>query len=268
MTAHFLWWRSSQTPSQQQSLHSSSQLLMSMISPVSLLQTMVSSTRLVPFKNSAAAMGSPMSSQACCTLSRMILLKGRYKLWRTFFKSVKKLVKTHIWQCSVSVALSHDLPSPAELLNGRVYQTKLPGSSKPQFSADGDINAKLQVRQDKQKEQYDKAAEQPLCPIFPEDHVYILDPPNDTCRPGVIQCVTDTLRSYLVATKRGGVLQRNRRHLRKTWESLQCSKNEVSEDIPVANPIAAADPIPVVHRCRNFHILATTCAAPHLFAGF
>lgn len=54
--------------------------LKSIIDEHDMLQTVVSSTRLVPFKNSVAAMGSPMSSQACCTLSRMILLKGRYKL--------------------------------------------------------------------------------------------------------------------------------------------------------------------------------------------
>ena len=64
--------------------------------------------------------------------------------------------------CLRSTPLSHDLPSPAELLNGRVYQTNLPAVSKPLFSADGDINVKLQLRQDKQKVQYDNTARQPL----------------------------------------------------------------------------------------------------------
>ena len=58
--------------------------------------------------------------------------------------------------CLCSTPLSHDLPSPAELLNGRVYQTNLPAVSKPSVSADGDINVKLQLRQDKQKARYDK----------------------------------------------------------------------------------------------------------------
>lgn len=130
--------------------------------------------------------------------------------------------------------------SPAELLNGQVYQINLPGISKPQFSSNGDINAKLQVRQDKQKEQYDKTAKQPPCPLFPEDHVHILDPPSGTWKPGVVQCVADAPRSYLIATEKGEVLQRNRRHLCKTGESFQCSKNEVPEDIPIANPIPVA----------------------------
>ena len=142
--------------------------------------------------------------------------------------------------CLRSTPLSHDLPSPPELLNGQVYQINLPGISKPQFSSNGDINAKLQVRQDKQKEQYDKTAKQPPCPLFPEDHVHILDPPSGTWKPGVVQCVADAPRSYLIATEKGEVLQRNRRHLCKTGESFQCSKNEVPEDIPIANPIPVA----------------------------
>ena len=66
--------------------------------------------------------------------------------------------------CLCSTTLSHDLPSPAELLNVRVYQTNLPAVSKPLFSADGDVNVKLQLRQDMQKAQYDKTA---LCEQAP-----------------------------------------------------------------------------------------------------
>ena len=83
--------------------------------------------------------------------------------------------------CLCSTPLSHDLPSPAELLNGRVYQTNLPAVSKPSLSADGDINVKLQLRQDKQKMQYDKtAAQQPLCLLFPEDRIQVFNPASGT----------------------------------------------------------------------------------------
>ena len=60
--------------------------------------------------------------------------------------------------CLRSTPLSHDLPSPAELLNGRVYHTNLSAVSKPSVSDNGDTNAKLEVRQDEQKKQYDKTA--------------------------------------------------------------------------------------------------------------
>ena len=144
--------------------------------------------------------------------------------------------------CLRSTPLTHDLPSPVELLNGRVYQTNLPAVSKPSFSANGDTSAKLQVRQDKQKEQYDKTAKQPLCPLFPEDRVRILNPPSNIWEPGIVQHIADTPRSYLVATEKGGVLRRNRRHLRRTGESFQFSHGEVPEDIPVADStLQAAD---------------------------
>ena len=64
--------------------------------------------------------------------------------------------------CLRSTPLSHDLPSPAELLNGRVYQTNLPAVLKLSVSENGDTNAKLQFRQHKQKKKYDKTARQPF----------------------------------------------------------------------------------------------------------
>ena len=47
--------------------------------------------------------------------------------------------------CLRSTLPSHDLPSPAELLNGRVYQTNLSAVSKPSSSSNGGVNAKLQL---------------------------------------------------------------------------------------------------------------------------
>ena len=123
--------------------------------------------------------------------------------------------------CLRSTPLSHDLPSPAELLNGRVYQTNLPAVSKPSLSANGDINVKLQLRQDKQKVQFDKTAQQPLHPLFPEDRVHVLDPATSTWKPGIVQGVASTPCSYLVNTERGSTLRRNRRHLRATGESFK-----------------------------------------------
>ena len=62
-------------------------------------------------------------------------------------------VKDLLHKCKESgTPLSHDLPSPAELLNGRVYQTNLPAVSKPSVSADGDINVKLETSKTRQEE--------------------------------------------------------------------------------------------------------------------
>ena len=93
--------------------------------------------------------------------------------------------------CLRGTPLSHDLPSPAELLNSRVYQTNLPAVSKPSLSSYGDVNVKLQLRQDKQMAQYDKTAKQPLQPLFPEDRVRIHNPANNRWEPTVVNCVAD-----------------------------------------------------------------------------
>ena len=56
--------------------------------------------------------------------------------------------------------------------------------SKPSFSADGDMNVKLQLRQDKQKVQYDKTANhQPLRSLFPEDRIRVSNPASGTWMP-------------------------------------------------------------------------------------
>ena len=110
--------------------------------------------------------------------------------------------------CLCSTPLNHDLPSPAELLDGQVYQTNLPAVSKPLFSADGDINVTLQLRQDKQKMQYDKTARQPLRSLFQENRIQVFNPASGTWTLAIVQHVADTPRSYLVATEKGGTLQR------------------------------------------------------------
>lgn len=139
-----------------------------------------------------------------------------------------------------STPLGHDLPSPAELLNGQVYQTNLPAVSKPSISADGDINVKLQLRQDKQKVQNDETARQPLHSLLPENHIRVFNPASGTWMPGIVQHVADTPRSYLVATEKGGTLRRNSCHLCATGESFQSQSDEVPDDVPVADSISCA----------------------------
>ena len=145
--------------------------------------------------------------------------------------------------CLCSTPLSHDLPSPAELLNVRVYQTNLPAVSKPLFSADGDINVKLQLRQDMQKAQYDKTAQQPRFSLIPEDNVRVFNPASGTWMPGIVKHVADTPRSYLVATEKSGTLWRNHRNVCATGKHFQLQSDEVPDDVPVDKSTScAADP--------------------------
>jgi len=101
--------------------------------------------------------------------------------------------------CLHSTPLDHNIPSPAELLHTRVYQTNLLAISKSSLSlsADGDINAKLQTRQERQKSQYDKTSKH-LPVICPDDQVHVLNPHSHKWEPGIVKCHMETPRSYVV----------------------------------------------------------------------
>ena len=133
--------------------------------------------------------------------------------------------------CLRSTPLSHDLPSPAELLNSRTYQTNLPAVSSQFSSANGDLNAKLQNQQDQQKAPYDKSSKS-LPRLPPQSHVRLFDPVNKVWQPGIIQSAASTTpRSYMVETEKGSVLRRNRKHLRPTGESFTVVQNQLDDSI-------------------------------------
>ena len=102
---------------------------------------------------------------------------------------------------------------------------------------------KLQLRQDKQKAQYDKTARQPRRPLIPEDRVRVFNPASGTWMPDIVKHVADTPRSYPVATEKSGTLWRNCRHLRATGEHFQLQSDEVPDDALVDKfTSCAADP--------------------------
>ena len=123
--------------------------------------------------------------------------------------------------CLHSTPLDHNIPSPAVLLNSRVYQTNLPAISKPSVSlpADGGINAKLQTRQEKQKSQYDKTSKH-LPVIRPDDPVHFLNPHSHKWEPGIVKCHAETPHSYVVDMADGSIRRRNRSHIRPTGENI------------------------------------------------
>ena len=121
--------------------------------------------------------------------------------------------------CLRSTPLSHDLPSPAELLNSRAYQTNLPVVSSQSCSVNGDVNAKLQIRQDQQKILYDKSSKS-LPVLSAQSPVRLFDPENKVWQPGTIQSVACTPRSYWVELENGSVFRRNRKHIRPTGKGL------------------------------------------------
>ena len=112
-------------------------------------------------------------------------------------------------------------PLTSRPLNSRVYQANLPVVSKPglSLSADGDTNAKLQTRQEKQWLQYDKTSKQ-LSILHPEDPVRVLNPLSHKWEPGIVKCHADTPRSYVVTMADDSTRRCNRSHIRPTGENI------------------------------------------------
>ena len=142
--------------------------------------------------------------------------------------------------CLRSTPLDHSIPSPAELLNSRVYQANLPAISKPSLSlsADGDTNSKLQARLEKQQLQYDKTSK-PLPAVHPGDPVRVFNPHSHKWEPGVVKCNMQTPRSHLVDMATGSVRQRNRRHIRPTGETITLQNGS---HVETAEPPLAPQP--------------------------
>ena len=142
--------------------------------------------------------------------------------------------------CLRSTPLDHSIPSPAELLNSRVYQANLPAISKPSLSlsADGDTNSKLQARLEKQQLQYDKTSK-PLPAVHPGDPVRVFNPHSHKWEPGVVKCNMQTPRSHLVDMANGSVRQRNRRHIHPTGETITLQNGS---HVETAEPPLAPQP--------------------------
>ena len=120
--------------------------------------------------------------------------------------------------CLRTTPINHNLPSPAELLNSRTYQSNLPGVTKPAlFLEHRDINVKLQARQDQQKFYYDKSSRE-LSEVYPGDDVRVFNPFSYQWESGVVKDKGQTPKSYTVDMSSGSTLKRNRRHIRPSQE--------------------------------------------------
>ena len=149
--------------------------------------------------------------------------------------------------CLGSSPLDHNIVSSAELLNSRVHQVNLPSISKPglSLSADGEVNTKLQARQDEQKSQYDKSSK--LLPaIYPDDPEHVLNPHDHKWQPGIIKGSTQAPRSYMVTMTNGSTLRRTRSHIRPTGENI-CIQN-IPSDEPPAPSYEACSSMPSISR--------------------
>ena len=84
---------------------------------------------------------------------------------KIFTKEKEGLDDPHLAMlCLRTTPIDHNLPSPCELLNGRIYKSNLPAVSS---GSNGDVNAFLQQRQDVYKSYHDRTAKE-LASLSPQ----------------------------------------------------------------------------------------------------
>ena len=119
-----------------------------------------------------------------------------------------------------STPLGSDLPSPAELLQGRRFRTTLP-TYVPNPPTSEQVQRKLQGRQASAARQYNKSATE-KSDLTEGQHVRLLNKATRRWEPAVVCGQADTPRSYYVQRLAGGApLKRNRIHLRETRETFE-----------------------------------------------
>lgn len=125
--------------------------------------------------------------------------------------------------------LSSNIPSPAELLNGRVFKSTLPGKIQPSKNQE-EVRNWLKARQDNQCYYYNRHTKE-LPELHRDQAIYVQDPVRKTWNPARVIDQGETPCSYLIETGTGAQLRRNRIHLRPNNASNNLANN-LSSCIP------------------------------------
>ena len=123
--------------------------------------------------------------------------------------------------CYKTTPIDHNLPSPCELLNGRMYKSNLPSvplAQQMKSSSAGrphrdTIHKELTDRQNKQKYYYDRHTK-PLDRLYEGQQVAIQDNKGYWTKTGVIKSVDHDRRQYIIETGNGSIYIRNRKYVR------------------------------------------------------
>ena len=166
-------------------------------------------------------------------------------LTERFVQTIKSsIIKTlQVWEeietallAYISMPLSAELPSPAELLNSRKFRSRLPMIVVQLEQHRGYRNA-MQMDKEKESVHYNKSAKN-LPSLKQGQTVYVqLDPQKNYWTPGIIVgCPRVDRRSYVVRTTEGGTYTRNRKFINPKDTNVQ-AQQQVQEGNPSARPI-------------------------------
>jgi len=125
--------------------------------------------------------------------------------------------------------LSSNIPSPAELLNGRVFKSTLPAKIQPSKNQE-EVRNWVKVRQDNQCYYYNRHTKE-LPELHRDQAIYVQDPVRKTWNPARVIDQGETPCSYLIETGTGAQLRKNRIHLIPSNASNNLANN-LSSCIP------------------------------------
>ena len=100
--------------------------------------------------------------------------------------------------------LSSNIASLAELLNGRIFKSTLPGKIYPSRNQE-DFRNWLKARQDNQSYYYNRHTKE-LPELHKDQAIHVQDPVRKTWNPAKIISRGETPRSYIVETETGAQL--------------------------------------------------------------
>ena len=114
--------------------------------------------------------------------------------------------------------LSHNLPSPAELLGNRKLRTRLPTVTLNQHKYDK-TRQKLKTRQETAEHYYNRNVTS-KSQLAPGQSIRWYNKESSKWEPAKVVSAAENPRSYFIERDNGGrILQRNRQHLRSTVEA-------------------------------------------------
>ena len=141
--------------------------------------------------------------------------------------------------------LSHNLPSPGELLNSRRYKTNLPTYISSPTNAEY-VRTHLELEQQKALKPTEHCRE--LSELLAGQKVYLQDPLSKQWEKGTIVSGAGTPRSYIVQTDEGRELRRNRIHIRPAQtQNSEKDSHSAADDIlqQQTQPPTAQSVVPV-----------------------
>ena len=156
-----------------------------------------------------------------------------------------------------STPIDSQLPSPAELLYARKLQANIPTKMSDRRANREDVHERLLQRQLQQKSYHESRGTRSLPELFSDQHVMIRDHVTGSWKPAIVKdVIADEPRSYNVEQPSGGILRRNRRHIRTTGEHHQVDNgndggpsegsDETRRDVPDDNANAERNETPPV----------------------